>query len=116
MEDAYDMEGEMTEEESKETLRDRRMERGGVDGNTRYDRAPKAPNTKKFGTSGFKKNGEKRSGTTEVTKAEIRAKLTELRYDACSSKKHSKRFFRDSSCHPRMASTTPETAKAMLME
>ena len=39
-----------TVDESAETSRDRRMERGGVDGNTRYDRAPKAPNTKKFGS------------------------------------------------------------------
>ena len=40
----------MRVEETEDSLRDRRMERGGVDGNTRYDRAPKAPNTKKFGT------------------------------------------------------------------
>ena len=29
----------------KTLLRDKRMERGGVDGNTRYDKAPKASNT-----------------------------------------------------------------------
>ena len=38
------------DESAEDRLRDQRMERGGVDGNTRYDRAPKAPNTKKFGT------------------------------------------------------------------
>ena len=35
-------------EETEDSLRDRRMERGGVDGNTRYDKAPKfAPGPKK---------------------------------------------------------------------
>ena len=33
------------EEETEDSLRDKRMERGGVDGNTRYDKAPKASNT-----------------------------------------------------------------------
>ena len=37
-------------EEEADRLRDQRQERGGVDGNTRYDKAPKAPNTKKFGS------------------------------------------------------------------
>ena len=45
-------------EETEDSLRDRRMERGGVGGNQRYDRAPKAPNTKKFGTG--KTMGQKR--------------------------------------------------------
>ena len=35
-------------EETEDSLRDKRMERGGVDGNTRYDKAPKfAPGPKK---------------------------------------------------------------------
>ena len=38
------------DESAEDRLRDQRQERGGVDGNARYDRAPKAPNTKKFGT------------------------------------------------------------------
>ena len=76
---SYDMEGEMTEA-TEDSLRDRRMERGGVDGNTRYDRAPKAPNTKKFGTGKTmaQKEMEKKYGkgatAMDVVKAEIRAK------------------------------------------
>ena len=60
---SYDMEGEMTTEDS---LRDRRMERGGVDGNTRYDKAPKS-------TSGPKKKYDGMSALEKV-KAEIRGK------------------------------------------
>ena len=76
---SYDMEGEMTEA-TEDSLRDRRMERGGVDGNTRYDRVPKAPNTKKFGTGKTmaQKEMEKKYGkgatAMDVVKAEIRAK------------------------------------------
>ena len=76
---SYDMEGEMTEA-TEDSLRDRRMERGGVDGNTRYDRAPKAPNTKKFGTgkTAVQKELEKKHGkgasAMDIVKAEIRAK------------------------------------------
>ena len=62
---SYDMEGEMTEA-TEDSLRDRRMERGGVDGNTRYDRAPKF-------TSGPKKKYDGMSALEKV-KAEIRAK------------------------------------------
>ena len=72
-------EGEMTEA-AEDSLRDRRMERGGVDGNTRYDRAPKAPNTKKFGTGKTmaqkemeKKHGKGKSAM-DIVRAEIRAK------------------------------------------
>ena len=76
---SYDMEGEMTEA-TEDSLRDRRMERGGVDGNTRYDRAPKAPNTKKFGTGKTmaQKEMEKKYGkgatAMDVVRAQIRAK------------------------------------------
>ena len=38
-------------EATEDSLRDRRMERGGVDGNTRYDKAPKfapGPSKKKY--------------------------------------------------------------------
>jgi hypothetical protein len=68
------------DESSEDSLRDRRMERGGVDGNTRYDRAPKAPNTKKFGTgkTAVQKELEKKHGkgasAMDIVKAEIRAK------------------------------------------
>ena len=62
---SYDMEGEMTEA-TEDSLRDRRMERGGVDGNTRYDKAPKS-------TSGSKKKYDGMSALEKV-KAEIRAK------------------------------------------
>jgi len=39
------------EEEASDAMKDRRMERGGVDGNTRYDKAPKfapGPSKKKY--------------------------------------------------------------------
>ena len=57
-------------EETEDSLRDRRMERGGVDGNNRYDKAPGKPNT--FG----KKPGQKYDGMSalEKVKASIRAK------------------------------------------
>ena len=67
-------------EETEDSLRDRRMERGGVDGNTRYDRAPKAPNTKKFGTgkTALQKELERKHGkgksAMDIVRAEIRAK------------------------------------------
>ena len=55
-------------EETEDSLRDRRMERGGVDGNVRYDRAPKASNT-----AGKKKKYDGMSAL-DFVKAEIRAK------------------------------------------
>jgi len=63
---SYDMEGEMTEA-TEDSLRDRRMERGGVDGNTRYDRPAKNVAT------GPKKKYDGMSALEKV-KAEIRAK------------------------------------------
>jgi len=71
---------ELKNESAEDRLRDRRMERGGVDGNTRYDRAPKAPNTKKFGTGKtmVQKEMEKKYGkgasAMDIVKAQIRAK------------------------------------------
>ncbi len=67
-------------EEDADRLRDRRMERGGVGGNQRYDRAPKAPNTKKFGTgkTALQKDMEKKHGkgksAMDIVRAEIEAK------------------------------------------
>tara|TARA_B100000085_G_scaffold215635_1_gene199952 strand:- start:3485 stop:3856 length:372 start_codon:yes stop_codon:yes gene_type:complete len=67
-------------EEDADRLRDRRMERGGVGGNQRYDRAPKAPNTKKFGTgkTALQKQMEKKHGkgksAMDIVRAEIEAK------------------------------------------
>ena len=61
-------------------MRDRRMERGGVDGNQRYDRAPKAPNTKKFGSGKTmaQKEMEKKYGkgksAMDIVRAQIQAK------------------------------------------
>ena len=57
-------------EATEDSLKDRRMERGGVDGNNRYDKAPGNPNT--FG----KKPGQKYDGMSalEKVKASIRAK------------------------------------------
>jgi len=61
---------EVVTEEDADSLKDRRMERGGVDGNNRYDKAPGKPNI--FG----KKMGQKYNGMSalEKVKASIRAK------------------------------------------
>ena len=75
-----EVEGETVSEEDADRMKDRRMERGGVDGNQRYDRAPKAPNTKKFGSGKTmaQKEMEKKYGkgasAMDVVKAQIRAK------------------------------------------
>ena len=61
----------ITSEATEDSLRDRRMERGGVDGNNRYDKpVSNTPNT--FG----KKPGQKYDGMSalEKVKASIRAK------------------------------------------
>ena len=55
-------------EETEDSLRDRRMERGGVDGNNRYDRAPKPVNT------ASKKKPYDGMSALEKVKASIRAK------------------------------------------
>ena len=55
-------------EATEDSLRDRRMERGGVDGNTRYDKAPKPANT-----AGKKKPYDGMSAIDKV-KADITAK------------------------------------------
>ena len=71
---------EFIREEDSDRLKDRRMERGGVGGNQRYDRAPKPNNTKKFGTGKtvMQKELEKKHGkgksALDMVKAEIRAK------------------------------------------
>ncbi len=54
-------------EATEDSLRDRRMERGGVDGNTRYDRAPGKPNT-------FGKKKPRGGSALDFVKAEIRGK------------------------------------------
>jgi len=56
-------------EATEDSLRDRRMERGGVDGNVRYDRAPKPANT-----AGKKKPASDGMSAFEKVKASIRAK------------------------------------------
>ena len=71
---------EFIREEDSDRLKDRRMERGGVGGNQRYDRAPKPNNTKKFGTgkTAMQKEMEKKYGkgasALDIVKAEIRKK------------------------------------------
>jgi len=68
------------DESAEDRLRDQRMERGGVDGNTRYDRPYKAPNTKKFGTGKTmaQKEMEKKYGkgksALDIVKAELEKK------------------------------------------
>ena len=77
---SYEAEGETVSEEDADRMKDRRMERGGVGGNQRYDRAPKAPNTKKFGSGKTmaQKEMEKKYGkgasAMDIVKAQIRAK------------------------------------------
>ena len=77
---SYEAEGETVSEEDADRMKDRRMERGGVDGNTRYDRAPKAPNTKKFGSGKTmaQKEMEKKYGkgasAMDIVRAQIQAK------------------------------------------
>ena len=70
-------------EAAEDRLRDRRMERGGVDGNTRYDRPParKATNAElgiKPGKTQLQKDAEKKYGkgvsAMDIVRAEIRAK------------------------------------------
>ncbi len=67
-------------EEASDAMKDRRMERGGVGGNQRYDKAPKSPNTKKFGSgkTALQKDMEKKHGkgasAMDIVKSEIRAK------------------------------------------
>ena len=56
------------EEATEDSLRDRRMERGGVDGNVRYDKAPKPANT-----AGKKKKYDGMSAL-DFVKADIRSK------------------------------------------
>ena len=65
-------------EATEDSLRDRRMERGGVGGNQRYDRAPKAPNTKKFGTGKTmaQKEMEKKYGKGKSAMDIVRADIT----------------------------------------
>jgi len=58
---------EVVNEEGADSLKDRRMERGGVDGNNRYNKAPGKPNT--FG----KKPGQKYDGMSAVEK--VKAKI-----------------------------------------
>jgi hypothetical protein len=67
-------------ESAEDRLRDRRMERGGVDGNTRYNRPPakKASNAIKPGKTAVQKELEKKhdkgASSMDIVKAEIRAK------------------------------------------
>ena len=67
-------------EEEADRLRDRRMERGGVGGNQRYDRAPKPANTKKFGSGktmaqkAMEKKYGKGKSAMDIVRAEIEAK------------------------------------------
>ena len=64
---SYEPQGEMTEA-TEDSLRDRRMERGGVDGNTRYDRP-----ARNVATGPAKKKYDGMSALEKV-KADIRAK------------------------------------------
>ena len=56
-------------EEASDAMKDRRMERGGVGGNQRYDKPPGAPNT--FGKKKPKKGGP---SAMDIVKSQIRAK------------------------------------------
>ena len=65
---SYDMEGDMVEA-TEDSLKDRRMERGGVDGNNRYKSAPK-----NVAMGGGKKKPYDGMSALEKVKASIRAK------------------------------------------
>ena len=80
---SYEPEGDKINEEDYDRMKDRRMERGGVDGNRRYDRPPakKATNAElgiKPGKTAVQKELEKKHGkgksAMDIVKAEIRAK------------------------------------------
>ena len=64
---SYEPQGKMTEA-TEDSLRDRRMERGGVDGNVRYDKS-----AKNVATGSAKKKYDGMSALEKV-KADIRAK------------------------------------------
>ena len=67
---SYDMEGDVVNEEGADSLRDRRMERGGVDGNNRY----KKPTSNTPNTFGKKKPVVGGPSALERVKASITAK------------------------------------------
>ena len=80
---SYEPEGNIVDEETEDSLKDKRMERGGVGGNQRYDRPPakKATNKElgiKSGKTAVQKELEKKHGkgasAMDIVKAEIRAK------------------------------------------
>jgi hypothetical protein len=66
---AMDFKTKMRKEETEDSLRDRRMERGGVDGNNRYKSAPK-----NVAMGGGKKKPYDGMSSFEKVKAQIRAK------------------------------------------
>ena len=60
---------EVVNEEGADRLKDRRMERGGVDGNVDYSRPPATPNL-----AGKKKPNKGGPSALDIVKAQIRAK------------------------------------------
>ena len=67
MMNSYEPEGQLVDEEASDAMKDRRMERGGVDGNTRYDKPAKnAPSAKKKKYDGM--------SVFDMVKADIRKK------------------------------------------
>jgi len=71
----------VSEEETEDSLRDKRQERGGVDGNVRYDRAPKA--------SGGEKKKKKDTGMSafDSVVAELKGKYGDKAIKASRSEK-----------------------------
>ena len=62
-------------ESSEDRLRDQRMERGGVDGNTRYPSKPSGGGAKQTGKTWVQKQMEKKGKSAlDIVKSEIRAK------------------------------------------
>ena len=67
MMNSYEPEGQLVDEEASDAMKDRRMERGGVDGNTRYDKPAKdTPSAKKKKYDGM--------SVLDMVKADIRKK------------------------------------------
>jgi hypothetical protein len=77
---SYEPEGNSVDEETEDSLKDKRMERGGVGGNRRYDRPPakKASNAElgiKPGKTAVQKELEKRHGKGASAMDIVRAEL-----------------------------------------
>ena len=70
----FEPEGEIIPEEASDAMKDRRQERGGVDGNTRYDKPAKGIKKGPMTDEEKKKSKKAQKSAMDFVKAEIRAK------------------------------------------